>query len=72
MKKGQDLSESFSAEVSMFCDASREDYSGYLVFDNHYTPEGKRPVKKRMVHVLNILRTLEGQVNLMFFFRQLF
>ena len=42
--KGQDLSESFSVEVSMFCDASSEGYGGYLEFDSHYTSEGKRSV----------------------------
>ena len=43
-EKGQDLSESFSVEVSMFCDASSEGYGGYLEFESHYTSEGKRSV----------------------------
>ena len=45
-EKGQDLSESFSAQVSMFCDASSESYGGCLEFNTHHTSEGKRPVIK--------------------------
>ena len=56
----------------MFCDASSEGNGGYLVFYSHFTSESKRPVKKRMVHVLNIPRTLEGQVKLMFFSERCF
>ena len=43
-EKGQDLSESFIVEVSMFCDASSEGYGGYLEFESHYTSEGKRSI----------------------------
>ena len=61
-EKGQDFTESFKAEVSMFCDASQDGYGGYLEYNRFSMLEGVSSVAQSQRDIPEVRSRVVGRV----------